>query len=953
MRRLLYGSIMSLLLLTLVFLIFASKTDYGKEQSPSLEAQDQDRYDLKEAELETEESMGRQQWYYQQRAFPIGTIPRGARERAMKYVKEQMRPLRSAKINANLAGLSWRSVGPDSIPNGQVFPNGQSAPVSGRVTALAIDRNNSNIIYLGAAQGGVWKTTDGGSSWTPLTDDQATLAVGSMVMDPTNSSILYVGTGEGNGALDSYFGAGVLKTTNGGATWSRQAATTFRGVSIADMVINPTTPSVLYAAVTRGFAGVNGISDPAAQQTGVYKGEGGGIIWTRLANAPSGNIQDLEIDPTNPNIIYATDNGKDNSGSSGIFRTTDGGTTWNQLGTTGFPTQFGRIAIAVAPTNTQVIYASVENFNNSELRDIFRSTDGGATWAAIARPQASGFGNICQCFYDNVIAVSPTSSNRLFFGAVNFQRYTRTIFSEIWEDLSQSGLMHPDFHAIVFDPSNSDRMIVGNDGGIWLSSDGGDTWSNINGNLAITQFEYIAIHPTDATFVMGGTQDNGTLIRTTTPIFVPESKTWTHSQDGDGGAVLVDFNNPSTLYHTFPRVSFERSDNGGSTWLTKRTGLNTNDRTLFYSPIAMDPSNSSTLYFGTFRLNRSTNRGDNWAAISGDLTNGGAISAIAVAPNSSQTIYVGTSDGNIQVSTNGGTTFNLRVTGLPARYVTRIAVDPTNSQHAYASLSGFGSGHVFETTNSGTNWTNISGNLPDIPVNALVIDSSAANRLFIGTDIGVFVTSDGGVTWFELSTGLPNSAVFDLKLNNTTQSLFAATHGRGVFKLNQNGSPPSISGFSPLAVLPFQTLTINGSNLLSVESVAINGTRVSFTANSVGTQITVFLPLGITSGPITVRNANGTGTSADHLYVGAPGSAPAISSFSPTRGPRGSLVTIHGTNFSALGTQVRFNGVNAGLVTFLSNNRIQVTVPSGATSGPITVTTANGTATSSSNFTVN
>src|SRR5262249_19230065 len=252
-----------------------------------------------------------------------------------------------------------------------------------------------------------------------------------------------------------------------------------------------------------------------------------------------------------------------------------------------------------------------------------------------------------------------------------------------------------------------------------------------------------------------------------------------------------------------------------------------------------------------------------------------AISAIAVAPSSSQTIYVGTSDGKIQVSTDNGATFNLRRTGLPVRYVTRIVVDPSNSSIAYASLSGFGGGHVFKTTAGGVNWNSISGNLPDIPANALVLDTSAQNKLYVGTDIGVFVTYDGGTNWFEIYTGLPNAAVFDLQINNAANSLFAATHGRGVFKLVFNINRPTITIFTPMNGPPVKYVRIKGSDFFSTAFVNFNGTTAKFTVDSAD-QITAVVPLGATTGPISVTTPNGTAASADHFYVGSVGAAPLI-----------------------------------------------------------------------------
>lgn len=777
----------------------------------------------KDEDSHYEDLLAREEWFYRQRAFPFERIEPEMRTRALKYVKEKLRPeMTQRKINPQVDGTFWIPVGPDSIPNGQLFPNGRSGPVSGRVSAAAIDPKNPNTIYIGAAMGGVWKTTDGGSSWSPLTDFQPSLATGSIVIDPKDSNIIYIGTGEGNLSLDNYFGAGILKSTDAGVTFSQFAEKSFQGVSIADLAIDPDNTNILYAGVTFGRAGVNGGLATTLSPRGVYKSTDSGRSWNQLS-APTGDVTDIEMHPTNRQIIFAAYNSFGNSNQvGGLYRTTDSGATWSLVGGNGFPTtMMGRISFGLAPSAPNIIYAAIEerdpNRNLGDLKGLFKSIDGGANWIATTRPPAGGFGNICQCFYDNEITISPTDPNILFFGGVPL--YLSRDGGATWSNASDLGGLHADVHAIEFDPSNPRRVVVGNDGGVWLTEDLGTSWKNINANLAITQFQYVDIHPSNADFVIGGTQDNGTMIRQS------NNNTWTHSRGGDGGAVLVDFKNPNTLYHTFFRVSFERSENGGLGWFGRTRGLITSDRSLFYAPVAMNPVDPQILYFGTFRLYRTTDRGDFWSPISSDLTQGqGSISAIAIA-NNQTTIYVGTSDGNLQTSTNNGTTFTNSTIGLPVRYITRIAVEPADPKIVYLTVSGFDTGHVFKSTDGGLSWKDISGNLPNIPTNAIVVDSSVANKLYVGTDIGVFVTTDGGVTWSEVAQGLPNSAVFDLKINNQTNTLVAATHGRGVFKLSNVATPkPTITGAS------FQkpNLTITGSGFsTSGAVVSINGSNIT------------------------------------------------------------------------------------------------------------------------------
>ena len=331
-------------------------------------------------------------------------------------------------------------------------------------------------------------------------------------------------------------------------------------------------------------------------------------------------------------------------------------------------------------------------------------------------------------------------------------------------------------------------MYLGTDGGIFKSTNKGENWTAINNNLFITQFYYGAVNPTGTTYY-GGTQDNGTLKST-------GSSSWTTVMGGDGGATEVDFSNTNNLYMEYVNLAFFKSTNGGATFSKAMSGIpvgpdfwdGTTDRTLFISPFSMDPNNSNIIVAGTYRVWRTINSAGNWTAISGDLTgdgtgsSGSKISTVIVAKGNSNVIYAGCSNGRIQVTTDGGSNWNLRNSGLPVAYCTRIATDPNNPSTAFATFSGFSSGNkVFKTTNFGVNWTNISSNLPNIPVNCLVVNPSDANNLFVGTDLGVFSTVNGGSSWAQDNNGLANVSVADLDYRLSDNKLFAATHGRSMF----------------------------------------------------------------------------------------------------------------------------------------------------------------------------
>lgn len=284
-------------------------------------------------------------------------------------------------------------------------------------------------MYVGGSLGGVWKTTNGGSSWTPLTDFQPSLATGSIALDLTNPNTIYVGTWDTNSSGFNYFGIGILKSTDGGASFTQLAANTFQGLSISRLVIDPTNPQTLYAGGARGFAGGQGhVAPPKRGAYGVYKSIDGGSNWTRLTGVPAGDIRDVKMDPTNPKIIYAAVDFSDEPiAPSGIYKTTDGGATWMPVGGTGFPTTgFGRIGLAIAPSAPQTLYAALEStLFGADLLNIYKSVDGGVSWITLTRP-VSGFGSpkICTCDFTNVLAVSPTNPNVVFFGGASLFRST-------------------------------------------------------------------------------------------------------------------------------------------------------------------------------------------------------------------------------------------------------------------------------------------------------------------------------------------------------------------------------------------------------------------------------------------------------------------------------------------------------------------------------------------------
>jgi hypothetical protein len=727
--------------------------------------------------------------------------PTSRRSRAARPAFEPLEGRRLLSTAIPLNASSWTPVGPAPILHGQTSG---SQSVTGRITAIAAHPTDPNTIYVTGDSGGVWKTTDGGAHWLPLTDTQPTLGMGAIAVAPGNPNIVYAGTN----------GSGVLKSTNGGASWTLLGSGEFTGSSISQIVVSPASSngSTVYVAVNGG-----------GQGTGIWESTDGGTKWSNTTASRINtwdSFTDLVIDPTNSQVLFTAVGSVLGSPANGVYETMNGGGQWNKIAT--FPTgvAVGLIKLALYDDGRSAeMFASIVGTGQSKqgaalgsLFAMLKSTGTGPTSVGTSWKLLKNVPNYLgtQGWGDSTLAVDPHNPSVVYAGgqagAYGIMRSTDGGMS--WQGIASGADgngPHADHHAAVFDAAG--RLLDGNDGGIWRIADPkGPTWTDINGNLQLTEFISIALDPSNPDIAYGGSQDNGSEKFTGT-------LGWTLIGGGDGGNIRVDPRHAATVYSTTyggDSVSLVRSDNGGvaGSWKLATTGISHTDAAGngFGNPLPyeLDPSNPSRLVLGTNTVYISTTRGDAWTPIStpqqvdkkGQVlktTNGWAttagVSSLAVAKSNGDTIYAATGDGHVFVTSNasapGGAAavlWSLRDVG-PSDGVLGFEVDPTNDQIAYAVVGGTGHGHVYRTTTGGKSWTDISGNLPDLITHAIARDPTTG-VLFVGNDRGVYGSADGGVFWSRVGTGLPNVSVRALELNRPLKILAAGTYGRGLWEMN-------------------------------------------------------------------------------------------------------------------------------------------------------------------------
>ena len=973
----------------------------------------------------------REEWFYKQRSSANGHIPAGAHAKALAHMQRMMEAEGKlvhradgsvAEVAPFAASVTntWTSIGPTPTTGGEF------SPVTGRITTIAVDPSDATggTALIGGAQGGIWRTTNAGATWTAVGDQNASLAMGSIAFAPSSPATVYAGTGEqASIGFDVYYGAGVLKSTNGGSTWTQTCTTAgptcpfigpfdpglepgfgfFNdgGARISYIAVNPTNPNLVLAA-----AQVTNLQTGNFTAGGIYCSTDGGATWTNLiTNLGAGSF----VGFASSTVAYAAIGDPFGGPANGIYKSTNanGGATpscsaitFTQQTAAALPpqTSMGRIDLGIAPSDTtgNRVYASIADASIDPTTNIPRAsnpnlgvwvtTNGGTSWTLTPAPDACN----AQCWYDNVVKVDPNNAAIAFFGGAALgnlnaagwvQRTTNTggAWTSVIPTVQEAGLPHVDVHAMAFVKIGTKvRMYLGNDGGIWRTDDAEATpvvWTNLNDStLTLTQFyPAISIHPSSQAVAFAGAQDNGS------QIYAGPSTTWIDNNVcGDGTGTAIDNVIPSTVYVTCNGINIAVSPLNGQpgTFFNAVNGINPADNSDFVPPLVTDPSTLNTVYVGTTKVYQSVNAGSSWTALSGDLVNGAkddVLTALAVAPGKPNVVYAGANTGGVFVATNvaaGSGTF-VQVAGqagLPPRQVSAITVDPLDAtgNTAYAAFSGFAFvgngindviGHLFKTTDGGATWKDVSctvascatpalTDLPNSPVNDVVVDPDVAGTLYAATDIGVFQgVCTTTCTWTTLSTGLPRVAVLSLKLHHASRTLRAATHGRGVWDVVLNNftfTNPHISSISPVSVLAGGgsfTLTVNGVGLTG-GTVLWNGSATNVTTTPVSdTQLTATIGTALTGGggapKISVSTAAGTSNALTFTVIGG---APTITSVAATQVPLANLpvtITVAGTGFAS-NSVVLMNpdvGGTAIPTTFVSATSLQATIPASFAAG--------------------
>ncbi|MEO9966390.1 MAG: T9SS type A sorting domain-containing protein [Reichenbachiella sp.] len=675
--------------------------------------------------------------------------------RISEYKLLQEKFTKSARTNTE----SWEAIGPYDW---QVASNGYS-PGNGRINCITVDPNDPDIIYIGTSGGGVWKSEDSGATWSTTTDQLAVLGATDIYVNPADSDEVIVLTGDAYGSDTP--SVGLIKSIDGGKTWS---TTNFSYEESAYNVffkfeVSPTNPDLMIVA-----------------GDGVHRSTDGGDTWTEVMTV---TISDLVFHPGDDDIVYAAARYEDSENELTLYKSTDGGATWSSALFTfeSLDTTLGRKALGVTEDNLDALYVLVSD-DDATFGGLFKSEDQLSTMSMQSNtPNIFGYetdgsdADDGQGWYDLAIAVDPDDEDILYASGVHIWK---SIDSGVtWEiqnywiwDTEEYPYVHADNHTL--DIANG-KLYAGCDGGVFVSADGGDTFTDLSPGLNIGQFYRISTHPTDENIVIGGLQDNGAYLR--------KNNQWYQIYGADGMEAIIDHTDPTIMYSSYQNGGILRyTDDGENIDLDV---INSDDESGgWITPYIMHPDDNKTMYFGFENVWKSTDQGETLSKISNFQT-GGNISILKQHPTNTDHLLA-SSDGSLYLTTDDGDKWSDITVGLPFYTLTDATFAHNDASTIWATFSNYEIGEkVYKSTDSGKNWTSVSEGLPDLPVNCILSQNSCSGRVFIGTDIGVYSRNEGQTTWNYLGEGLPNVVVRELEMQDETGKLFAATFGRGIWKI--------------------------------------------------------------------------------------------------------------------------------------------------------------------------
>lgn len=838
-----------------------------------------------------------------ERVFPDGERP------SPTALVDAFNTMQQAQTGTNTGG--WKARGPF---------NGNPLGGVGRINRVVFDPTNSQIVWAGAPAGGLWKSTDGGSSWSTNTDLLPNLGVSDIAIDPTNTQIMYLATGDKDGG-DTY-SYGLLKSIDGGGTWNSTGLkfNITQLTRISGIYINPNNTDIIVVGT----------------RSGIYRSIDAGASFSLIQ---SGIFNRIIQQPGNPDVLYSS---TIISSSSDVWRSTNNGLSWTQMNNVGIPSNgIRRMEIAVTPDDSTYVYALGTNSNNG-LEGVYRSTDTGLTWTkrtTTNSPNLLGWSTVGsdsggQGWYDLALAVDPNDKDLIYTGGVNVWRSnsggSTWTLSGHWFGGGNAAYVHADVHDLHFTPDG--RLYAGTDGGVYRRPATNNNWVSLNDGMNISQYYRISGDGNDTTLLLAGAQDNGT--------HRLNNGTWDDILGGDGMDCAVNPKNSSVVYASSQYGNFRKSTNRGSNF-NASFGLPNSVRGsgAWVTPIRIDPIHPDTLYIGFSSMYRSFNAGISFSSV-GSGYNGGDIDQIAISPTHTNVVYIAENADFYRSDNYAGSFINLSNKIPGSRTITQIAVAFDDPMHVYITKSGYTNGEkIFESFDGGDNWNNITNNLPNIPANCVVPSRNAEEGLYVGTDLGVFYTDVNIDGWVAYNSGLPNVIVRDLEINYVDNKLKAGTYGRGIWEtdLYENSTAPLVDFVIPNAVCDGDTIKLTDASSYSPTSwnwtitpsnfVFVNGTS----QNSQNPEI-VFTQSGIFDIALTATNALGSNSSSIISAISVGGfPLPFIEDFEATNSmDKWDINDPSPLNWSRFGVGGNSLGNNAARA-YLFNN----------VAGPYTMTTPN------------